>query len=41
MAKFDLDTDFVRKLAEILDETKLGEIELADGERASVWRGPR
>ncbi|MBM3643777.1 MAG: acetyl-CoA carboxylase biotin carboxyl carrier protein [Alphaproteobacteria bacterium] len=33
MAKFDLDTDFVRKLAEILDETKLGEIELADGER--------
>ncbi len=33
MAKFELDTEFVRKLAEILEETKLGEIELADGER--------
>jgi acetyl-CoA carboxylase biotin carboxyl carrier protein len=33
MAKFELDTDFVRKLAEILQETNLGEIELADGER--------
>jgi acetyl-CoA carboxylase biotin carboxyl carrier protein len=33
MAKFELDTEFVRKLAMILDETKLGEIELADGER--------
>ena len=33
MAKFELDTEFVRKLAVILDETKLGEIELADGER--------
>ena len=33
MAKFEMDTDFVRKLAEILHETNLGEIELADGER--------
>ena len=33
MAKFEMDTDFVRKLAEILDETGLGEIEFADGER--------
>lgn len=33
MAKFEMDTDFVRKLAEILAETHLGEIELADGER--------
>lgn len=33
MAKFELDTEFVRKLAMILEETKLGEIELADGER--------
>ena len=33
MAKFEMDTDFVRKLAEILQETNLGEIELADGER--------
>ena len=33
MAKFEMDTDFVRKLATILEETNLGEIELADGER--------
>jgi acetyl-CoA carboxylase biotin carboxyl carrier protein len=33
MAKFEMDTDFIRKLAAILEETKLGEIELADGER--------
>jgi acetyl-CoA carboxylase biotin carboxyl carrier protein len=33
MAKFEMDTEFVRKLAEILQETGLGEIELADGER--------
>ena len=33
MAKFEMDTDFIRKLAAILDETKLGEIEMADGER--------
>ena len=33
MAKFDMDTEFVRKLAQILHETDLGEIELADGER--------
>jgi len=33
MAKFDMDTEFVRKLAQILHETHLGEIELADGER--------
>jgi len=33
MAKFDMDTEFVRKLAQILHETHLGEIELADGKR--------
>ena len=33
MAKFEMDTEFVRKLAAILEETHLGEIELADGER--------
>ena len=33
MAKFEMDTDFIRKLAEILQQTNLGEIELADGER--------
>lgn len=33
MAKFEMDTEFIRKLAAILEETHLGEIELADGER--------
>ena len=33
MAKFQMDTDFVRQLAQILHETDLGEIELADGEK--------
>lgn len=33
MAKFEMDTEFVRKLAEILEEMALGEIELADGDR--------
>jgi len=33
MAKFEMDTEFVRKLAAILDENDLGEIELADGDR--------
>ncbi|MBV8193180.1 MAG: acetyl-CoA carboxylase biotin carboxyl carrier protein [Alphaproteobacteria bacterium] len=33
MAKFEMDTEFVRKLAQILHETQLGEIELADGAR--------
>ena len=33
MAKFEMDTEFIRKLAQILQETHLGEIELADGER--------
>jgi acetyl-CoA carboxylase biotin carboxyl carrier protein len=33
MAKFEMDTEFVRKLAEILEENDLGEIELADGDR--------
>jgi acetyl-CoA carboxylase biotin carboxyl carrier protein len=33
MAKFEMDTEFVRKLAQILHETDLGEIELADGDR--------
>ena len=34
MAKFEIDTEFVRKLAQLLQETDLGEIELADGEQA-------
>ncbi|WP_421998012.1 acetyl-CoA carboxylase biotin carboxyl carrier protein [Reyranella sp.] len=33
MAKFEMDTEFVRKLAQILHETDLGEIELAEGDR--------
>ena len=33
MAKFEMDTDFIRKLAAILEETGLGEIELAEGDR--------
>jgi acetyl-CoA carboxylase biotin carboxyl carrier protein len=33
MAKFELDTEFVRKLAQILHETNLGEIELGDGDK--------
>ncbi|MCW5733598.1 MAG: acetyl-CoA carboxylase biotin carboxyl carrier protein [Enhydrobacter sp.] len=33
MAKFEMDTDFIRNLAAILEETNLGEIELVDGER--------
>jgi acetyl-CoA carboxylase biotin carboxyl carrier protein len=33
MAKFEMDTEFVRKLAQILHETNLGEIELGDGDK--------
>jgi acetyl-CoA carboxylase biotin carboxyl carrier protein len=33
MAKFELDTEFLRKLAQVLHETHLGEIELADGDK--------
>ena len=33
MAKFEMDTEFVRKLAQLLQETGLGEIELADGDK--------
>src|SRR5882724_7131510 len=33
MAKFEMDTEFVRKLAQILHETRLGEIELAEGDK--------
>jgi acetyl-CoA carboxylase biotin carboxyl carrier protein len=33
MAKFEMDTEFVRKLAQILHEADLGEIELSDGDR--------
>jgi acetyl-CoA carboxylase biotin carboxyl carrier protein len=32
-AKFDLDTDFVRKLAKLLEETGLSEIEYAEGDK--------
>jgi acetyl-CoA carboxylase biotin carboxyl carrier protein len=31
--KFDLDTDFVRKLAKLLEETGLSEIEYAEGDK--------
>jgi acetyl-CoA carboxylase biotin carboxyl carrier protein len=33
MAKFEMDTEFVRKLAQVLHETNLGEIELGDGDK--------
>ena len=33
MAKFQMDTEFVRQLAQILHETELGEIELVDGDK--------
>ena len=34
MAKFELDTEFILKLAQLLHETDLGEIELSDGDRS-------
>jgi acetyl-CoA carboxylase biotin carboxyl carrier protein len=33
MAKFEMDTEFIRKLAKLLEETNLGEIEMAEGDR--------
>jgi acetyl-CoA carboxylase biotin carboxyl carrier protein len=33
MAKFEMDTEFIRHLAKLLEETNLGEIEMADGDR--------
>ena len=33
MAKFEMDTEFIRLLAQLLEETNLGEIEMADGTR--------
>jgi acetyl-CoA carboxylase biotin carboxyl carrier protein len=33
MAKFEMDTEFITRLAEILERNHLGEIDLADGER--------
>ena len=33
MPKFDLDSDFVRKLAKLLEETGLSEIEYAEGDK--------
>ena len=33
MSKFEMDTEFIRKLAQLLEETNLGEIEMADGDR--------
>jgi acetyl-CoA carboxylase biotin carboxyl carrier protein len=33
LPKFDLDSDFVRKLAKLLEETGLSEIEYAEGDR--------
>ena len=40
--KFDLDTDFVRKLAKLLEETGLSEIEYEEGDkkiRCAMARG--
>lgn len=42
MSKFDLDSDFVRKLAKLLEETGLSEIEYAEGDkkiRCAVSKG--
>jgi len=40
MAKFDIDGEFIRKLASLLEETGLTEIEFAEGEsRIRVARG--
>jgi len=33
MAKFEMDTELIRKLARLLEETNLGEIEIAEGDR--------
>jgi len=33
MARFEIDTELIRKLAKLLEETNLGEIEMADGDR--------
>ena len=33
MAKFEMDTEFIRTLAKLLEETNLGEIEMTDGDR--------
>ena len=33
MSKFEMDTEFIRQLAKLLEETNLGEIEMADGDR--------
>jgi acetyl-CoA carboxylase biotin carboxyl carrier protein len=33
MSKFEMDTEFIRTLAKLLEETNLGEIEMADGDR--------
>ncbi len=33
MTKFDVDTDLIRSLAQLLEETGLSEIELGDGDR--------
>jgi len=41
MAQFTIDTDLIRRLAELLDETGLNEIELCDGaNRVRVARAP-
>jgi acetyl-CoA carboxylase biotin carboxyl carrier protein len=33
MSKFEMNTEFIRSLAKLLEETNLGEIEMADGDR--------
>ena len=34
MADFDVDDDLIRRLAQLMDETGLSEIEVADGDRS-------
>jgi acetyl-CoA carboxylase biotin carboxyl carrier protein len=41
MAKFEMDTEFIRKLAKLLEETNLGEIEMAEGDRRIRVARPR
>jgi hypothetical protein len=41
MAKFEMDPEFVRKLAQILHETNLGKSSWPRATSASAWRGRR
>ena len=41
MAKFEMDTEFIRKLAKLLEETNLGEIEIYISGRYFTVTGER